>query len=163
MKTSSFKVTVLVSALLVGMCLLLFPSALELYRVDYDADVGPGLVPMICLVGITGLAVYTLILDLVKRRALATAEKRELEDGELDSSFLGLALVSIMLMTLYAVVWACTHFIFGSLIFCFAMAYLCLPKEKRNTRGIAAVSFFLGLFVLLVWVSFTKLLGVNLG
>lgn len=162
MKSSTFKFTVLVSLLLVGLCVFLFPSALHLYRIQYEADVGPGLVPMICLVGIFCLTVYTLILDCLKRRA-ETQQKRELEDGELDSSFLGIAVLSIALMALYAVLWAHTNFIAASLVFSVLMAWLCVPKEKKNLRSMSVISLFLALFVLLVWAGFTKLLGVSLG
>lgn len=163
MKSSTFKFTIFVSALLVGLCIFLFPSALQLYRIEYEADVGPGLIPMMCLVGIFCLTVYTLILDIMKKRQAAAQEKRELEDGELDSSFLGIALLSIALMALYAVLWAFTNFIAASLVFSVAMAYLCVPPEKKNIRSMASISFFLALFVLLVWAGFTKLLGVSLG
>ena len=162
MKSSTFKFTVLVSALLVGMCIFLLPSALHLYRIDYDADVGPGLVPMICLAGIACLTVYTLILDILQKRRAEAAAKRELEDGELDSSFLGTAILAIVLMSLYAAIWAHTNFIIASLLFCAAMGYLCLPKEERNIRKCCIILFFLAIFVLLVWAGFTKLLGVNL-
>ena len=163
MKSSTFAFTVFVSMALLGFCAFLFPSALDLFRVKYDADVGPGLVPMICLVGVAGLTIYTLILDILKKRHQEAAEKRELEDGELDRSFMGIACASILLMAIYAVLWAHTNFILASLVFSIAMACLCLPPEKRNLRAFAVIATFLSIFVVGVWAVFVKLLGVNLG
>ncbi|CAK7008010.1 MAG: hypothetical protein DELT_00324 [Desulfovibrio sp.] len=163
MKSSTLKFTIFVSVMLLGFCAFLLPSALDLYRVQYEADVGPGLVPMICLVGIAGLTIYTLVLDIRKKRKAEAEKERETEEGELDKSFLGIAMLSILLMGGYAVIWAHTSFVIGSLIFCSAMGLLCMPQEKRTVKGALPVLFFLSLFVVGVWFVFVKLLGVNLG
>lgn len=163
MKSSTLKFTIFVSAMLLGLCAFLFPSALALYRVKYESDIGPGLVPMICLLGVSGLTIYTLALDIIERRKAEAEKTRETEEGELDKSFLGIALLSILFMGIYATLWAHTNFIIGSLVFCIAMGYLCMPQEKRTVKGALPIFFFLAVFVVGVWFAFVKLLGVNLG
>lgn len=158
--------SVFVTIFLLCLCAVLAGPAFDLPAFDHRGNLAAGAAPRFVLIAVAGFSLASLAGDLLALRKNRPGGDGAPEDGAGYSAdgrevlLIGGAVLG--LLTLYVALWRFIGFPAASALFMLATSVVISPKSARTPVGFAIMAATAVIFSILVWLAFTRLLGVPL-
>lgn len=165
MHTVRFFASVLATAMLLGLCAILAPSAFELTTAGPQYGIGAGALPQFAIIATVVLSIVMVIDDFAAWRKHGddgvSTEGEALEGADANRVVIIGACV-LALLAAFIALWAYLGFIIASMAFVMALSLLLLPRADWTASKLAIIAAMSVLFPLAVWALFVYVLMVPL-
>ncbi|MDR2077293.1 MAG: tripartite tricarboxylate transporter TctB family protein [Desulfovibrio sp.] len=165
MHSLRFASVCLITALLLVLAVFLFEPTRQLVAHYRGNSLGPGVLPAVCLGGVSLLSIYIFFLELrlfLRSRSQGEAADREPQTGLPIRGFLSRSIAALALLWLYILLWQMTYFVPATIFFAVCLSVSALSPGERTRRRLAGIIAVLSLFSIIVWWIFGSLLKVHL-
>lgn len=167
MRTARFITSCILTLGSLVLCAILVRPTLELISGFAGQELGPGVVPVMVLVGLAGFMIYIFFTELVvflrsRGQQALPSESADARFGAPFRKFMMSSGIGLALLCLYVLAWIQVGFLVATVLYCMAMFLLVLDRRDWLPRKLVSACVVFAGFGGFVWATFEYLLQVPL-